>query len=199
MSVIKTEEVQVAGLTFTKQMTYRSGGKFEIKVPPQIGEAVHCLRVTGDTEKECDEAFLRLIVEFAGIKQKKDKVILYRVDLEAKIKDKRGKVIYDRGHFADDRGVKIQFDYMVANRVRHGGTVAYFNDEGKKVWIGGESVMEWTDEREAFFAAFQQALEQAILKADAFFGKNSKTLARFIDHQWAPPLLNAVRALGLDR
>ncbi len=189
MSIIKTEQFEVADKTFTKQMTYRSGGKFEIKVPAEIGEAVHTLRVSGDNEKECDEAFSRVVVEFAGLKQKKDKVILYRIDLEGKIKDAKGKVIYNRGHFTDDRGVKIQFDYMVANRIRYGGTVAYFDDGGKKVWIGGESVMEWTPDREAFFSGFQAAMEQAILRADTFFGKNSTKLAKLIDAKKMPLLL----------
>jgi len=199
MSIIKTEQFEVADKTYTKQMTYRSGGRFEIKVPAEIGEAVHTLRVSGDNEKECDEAFSRVVVEFAGLKQKKDKVILYRIDLEGKIKDAKDKVIYNRGHFTDDRGVKIQFDYMVANRLRYGGTVAYFDDAGKKVWIGGESVMEWSEEREAFFASFQQAMEQAILKADLFFGKNSKSLAKLIDKEWAPQITHLVKVLGMDK
>jgi hypothetical protein len=194
MSIIKTQEFEVAGKTFTKQMTYRSGGKFEIKVPAEIGEVVHTLCVSGKTEAECDESFTRVVVEFAGLRQKKDKVILYRIDLEGKIKDARGKVIYSRGHFTDDRGVKIQFDYMVANRIRYGGTVAYFNDDGKKVWIGGESVMEWTPDREAFFSGFQAALEQAILRADTFFGKNSQKLAKLIDAKKLPLLLGGPKA-----
>lgn len=194
MSIIKTEQFEVAGKVYTKQMTYRSGGKFEIKVPTEIGEAVHSMRASGDTEKECDESFSRIVVEFAGLKQKKDKVILYRIDLEGKIKDAKGKVIYNRGHFTDDRGVKIQFDYMVANRIRYGGTVAYFSDDGKKVWIGGESVMEWTVEREAFFASFQAVMEKAILQADTFFGKNSQKLAKLIDAKKLPLLLGGPQA-----
>lgn len=189
MSIIKTQEFEVAGKVFEKKMTYRSGGQFEIKVPTEIGEAVHTLRVAGATEKECDEAFTEIVLQFASLKQKKDRVILYRTDLEGKIKDAKGKVIYNRGHFTDDRGVKIQFDYMVANRLRYGDSTSYFDDTGKKVWIGGESVMEWTPEREAFFASFQQAMEQAILRADAFFGKNSTKLAKLIDAKKLPLLL----------
>lgn len=195
MSVIKTLEFEVAGKTYVKQMTYRSGGLFEIKVPAEIGEAVQTLRVSASTEMACDEMFSRVIAEFAGLRQKKDRVILYRIDLEGKIKDAGGKVVYNRGHFTDDRGVKIQFDYVVANRIRYNGTVTYFDDAGKKVWIGGESVMEWTAEREAFFASFQKAMESAILRADSFFGMNSKKMAKWIDKGIAPgPLM-----LGLSR
>lgn len=200
MSTIKTEQFEVAGKVFEKKMTYRSGSaRFEIKVPDEIADAVHTKLVHGSTEKECDESFTGVVLQFAGLKQKKDRVILYRIDLEGKIKDEKGKVIYNCGHFTDDRGVKIQFDYMVANRLRYGGTVSYFDDQGKKVWIGGESVMEWSEEREAFFASFQQAMEQAILKANVFFGKNSQKLAKLIDREWAPQITNLVKVLGMDR
>lgn len=194
MSTIKTETFEVGGKTYMKIMSYRSGGKFQIKVPAEISDVVHTMVVSGDTEKACDEAFTAVVVEFAGLKQKKDKVILYRIDLEGKIKDAKGKVVYNRGHFTDDRGLKITFDYMVANRIRYGGTVSYFSDQGKKVWLGGESEMDWTPAREAFFAGFQRTMEQAVLRADAFFGRKSKTLAKLIDANKMPLLLGGPKS-----
>lgn len=193
MSIIKTEQFEVAGKTYTKQMTYRSGGKFEIKVPTEIGEAIHLLRVAADTEKACDQSFVEAVLQFASLRQKKDKVILYRIDLGGKIKDARGKIVFNRGHFTDDRGVEIKFDYAVANRFKYGDHVTYCDDEGKKIWIGGESEMDWTPEREAFFAGFQAAMEKAILRADSFFGQNSKKLSKLIDSKKLPLLLGGPR------
>ena len=189
MSVIKTEPFEVCGKTYEKRMTYRAGsGKFEIKVPAEIGEALHSMLASGATEKECDQNFTEIMLQFASLKQKKDKVILYRIDLEGKI-TRGGEVVYERGHFTDDRGVKISFDYAVANRFRCGERTSYCDETGRKIWMAGESVMDWTEEREAFFAGFQGALETAILRSNEFFKKNSKQLARLIDKRAKPLLL----------
>lgn len=195
MSKIKSETIELDGTLYIKEMTYRSSDrKFKINIHPKVAEAIglHC--VSAETEKACDEHFAEAMLKYLSLKKKEDKVILYRIDLEAKIKDARGKVVYERGHFVDDRGVKISFDYMVANRFRYGGNVVYHNAKGEKVWLGGESVMDWTPEREAFFAGLQTQLETAILRADKFFSKKSQALAKLIDAHALPPLLEGPRS-----
>lgn len=189
MATIKTENFKIGEKTYVKQMTYRPGGPFQIKVPEEIAVVLQKFLVKGDTEKECDKNFARVVFEFQSLKEKKDRVILYRIDLEALIKDEKGKIIFDRGHFSDSRGIKIGFDYMVANRIRYGDTQSFYDDTGKKVWIGGESIMEWTAEREKFFAGFNQALEGAILRSNEFFKNNSAKLAKLIDSNSGPLLL----------
>lgn len=194
MSVIKTETVEIGGKPYTKQIRYFSTErKFSIEVPEEIATATNHARVAGDTEKEVDEAFNRVISEFAALKHKTDKVILYRIDLKAKIVDAQGKVLFDQGGLRGDRDTEVSFQYLVATRFRWGGTSEYFNEQGEKVWIGGESIMEWTAEREQFFAAFKSSLETAILRAHKFF-KNQKKLIKLIDTHAAPRLLEAPKS-----
>lgn len=74
-----------------------------------------------------------------------------------------------------NRDLGVTLTYRVMNHIKIADREEFRDERGERIWIDNdEKVLDWTADREQFFANMVARLEAMILQLDRFFNKASK-------------------------
>jgi hypothetical protein len=148
-------------------------GRFSIALPTKVVAKMECDElVYGDTKRQVEQAFTKVLVEYEDTKFTVTKVIIYRFMCSLHSQEKQI-FRHDLGH---DVAIGMGLDWATCNKLEHPGRrTAYRTDADKHVNVdmyGRDSdhkEMLWTQEKEDFFKVLEASLENSIARAVKFF------------------------------
>lgn len=195
MAVIKSERVPFDGAMYELKINCDAKGVFYINLPPKLSESLGVpARLTASTLIEIQNKWNDLVGQFNGKKTSNRKVIIYKMEIEAdfeigdehiQIRDwveERGEslklqvAVYNEEKIELDRRVVRNYHYMPSS-IPTG--VRLENER----WLGRNDdvmVIDWTPEREKFFADLVLAFERVLYGLSKVMG-DKKKLVKFID------------------
>lgn len=193
MGVAKTAKVWIQGVEFLTVVKVSREGKFTMALPEFVAKVIGQDVVEAQTLWEVEKHFHAAVEASAKANTVVKKVILYEVGLQALIQDAGGKVLVDRKmSFIEGIGLSVWAEIVEERETTlPGGEKKYRYDKvGSSLRFPRpqygtthgryEKQMDWTPEREAFFAHICASMEQLILKLSEVCG-TIQSLQDFID------------------
>ncbi|KKN09196.1 hypothetical protein LCGC14_1048910 [marine sediment metagenome] len=193
MGVAKTAKVYIQGVEFLTVVKVSREGKFTMALPEFVAEVIGQDVVEAQTLLEVEQRFHAAVAASAKANTVVKKVILYEVGLQALVQDAEGKVLVDQKmSFIEGIGLSVWAEVVEERETTlPGGEKKYHYDRvGSSLRFPRprydttsgrhEKQMDWTPEREAFFAHIGASMEQLILKLFEVCG-TPQSLLDFID------------------
>lgn len=201
MPKVRSQTVYFDHKKYVRTITVNSAGVFEIIVPPAACKALGIDKVTGESIKEAVRAWDAVAKKYVESKSVQRKVIWYEFKANCYILDDDDIVSehMDGISFANGVALSLCAGVFIETRTDHQGdrsTVRYErvqettlppsmcqNQSGWGPASYGSydeeeqrHIIDWTPEREAFFAQMGQAMDGLILKMLAVMGDRARLL-----------------------
>jgi hypothetical protein len=207
MGVIQTEKIYFDGLEFLKKTRCNADGKFRIKYPAAVARLLgDPTEAVADTKRGADSAFQERLYEFEQARSSTRKVILYEVKLNSSIA-RDGILALSRKdiHFTNGYAISVWAGVFEEERVRRdGGDIYHYERVDCSIpngMVSGlpnfglralndpkENLVEWTEEREAFFCRVAEVMETLALRLNEMTSEGAEKLAQIAD-TWSGSLL----------
>ena len=148
---------------------------------------MHASVATGSSEKEARTYFDKICKEFTESETRTRKVIVYKADINARIFEGEGdarRFVFEKSdiHFCDcDCALGIGYEVLEESTITDKITYRNLRGDCSDLKSGWE-VIDWTEEREAFFKKTVGALEKLIVAVDDYF-KCKETLVKNIEQK----------------
>lgn len=188
MAVIRKEHIYVAGEKFDLVVKYSARDQqFSIEFPLKVSENMHVYSAIGSSEKEARAYFDKICKEYTENETKTRKVIAYRTDINVRVFEGEGsdrKFIFERSdmHFCDcDCALGIGYEILQESTITDKVTYRSLRGDRRDLRDRWE-VIDWTEEREAFFKNTVGALENLIVAVHSYF-QSSETLVKNIEQK----------------
>jgi len=189
MAVIRKEQIYVAGEKFELVVKYSAKDqKFSIVFPAKVAECMRASVATGSSEKEARDCFNKICKEYTESATKVRKIIAYRTDINVRVFEGEGddrKFVFEKNdiHFCDcDCALGIGYEVLEESTIKD--KVTYQNLQGRYRDLKSDwEIIDWTEEREAFFKKTVGALEKLIVAVDGYF-KCKETLVKNIEQKY---------------
>jgi len=192
MPLVKTETIELHGEDYLRKIKWNGRREyFFSSLPKYIADVLDNPSVSGSTLKEVRERWDAEINKYDKLKKTERKVIVFEYEGDVDIEkgepdppeDKDGPC-YGQ---AMEMEVRIELKYWVGFEVATPSEKTYrdIHGHGKSVdqarYNNSTHVIEWSEEREAFFANLIRRLKESHEEADKFFSKKPKTIIQAID------------------
>ena len=192
MPLVKTETIDLHGGDFLRKIKWDGRREyFYSSLPKYVADVLENQSVRGHTLKEVRTRWDAEIEKYDKLKKTERKVIVFEYEGDVDIEKGEPDPPDDEdGHcWGQDMRmeVKIELSYWVGFEVATPSEKTYrdIHGHGKSVDQGrynnNTRVIEWTHEREAFFAGMIDSLKVAHDKAEKFFNTKPKSLLDRID------------------
>jgi len=188
MAVIRREQNYVAGEKFEIVVKYSARDQqFSIAFPAKVAECMHASVATGPSEKEARTYFDKICKEYTESETRTRKVIVYKADINARVFEGEGsdrRFVFEKSdiHFCDcDCALGIGYEVLQESTITDKITYRSLRGDYRDLKSGWE-VIDWTEEREAFFKKTVGALEKLIVAVHDYF-KCKETLVKNIDQK----------------
>lgn len=153
---------------------------FSAKLPERVAEKIGRPEVHGRTQKEVEDSFFTAGKEYKERLTSRRKILAYKVKMNVEIKRPGGTWLQRKDiSFADHMDV-MGIGWTILTETECDGEKRY-EREGRRfgeVFHKSEwTIIDWTEEREAFFRDATEAFKKLMIRIDGFFADEKAVLA----------------------
>ena len=186
MAFIKKDTIYAGKDWFPYEVTFSvRNTRFSIKLPDKVAEAIGEKAVYAETLTAVENNLRGVIKKYEEslIPKKRRKVIVFKFQSTATIKNSSGKIIFKREDigFRDDCTTALSVLWEVAFETFFRGQRSYTSEDGSHTSVNGTHIIQWSPKREKFFKKIDKNLHVIILKMDKFFDQSSRSIEKKID------------------
>lgn len=183
MATVKTQDLQLPTGRFKLQVKCDSSGEFSAAYPPEMVRMLGKSKATGKSLKECETDFWAGVQDFKTANRKTRKVIAYRIETEGRsfrsgIGCNLTAQVYEE-EFIEVDGQDPRKEYTELENSLPDEMTTLGMGESNYSYPQRAKIIDWTEEREAFFKHLGESL-LAVINAVAEI-RNTEKLLELVD------------------